>query len=368
MVKFYEWKAKEIFSRHAIPVPQGYVVSSPEEVRDSPYPAAAKAQVLAGGRGKAGGVRFVADPEEARRVVGEILGMEIGGYRVRQVLLEERLDIAQELYLAFLIDRTRRTPLLMASRSGGVEIEAVPDREILRINLPPFLGLQPYAFRELRRSLGLSGEVGEKIAAVANKAYEAFVAEDAELLEINPLVLTRAGEVVAGDAKLVVDDNALYRHPEFKDLDQDLTPLEMEAREKDIAFVQLDGDIGVIANGAGLTMATLDVLNLMGGRPGIFLDLGGTDDPEKVKQCFSLMKKARPRVIFLNIFGGITKCDTVALGVKEAMEAEAIDVPVVARIKGLNEERAREILRGAGITTEGDFEAAGRAAVGDRGA
>ncbi len=362
-MRFPEYRAKAVFARHGVPVPRGYVVASPDEIQPPEGPVVIKAQVLAGGRGKAGGIRFAEDLEGARREASQVLGMEIAGYRVKQLLVEERLDVAQELYLSFVVDRTARAVLLLASGRGGMDIEAVPDREIFRRHLPPFLGLRAYHTRSLVKALGLQGEVARKVTAVAQAAHGAFVEEDAELLEINPLVVTKQGEVVAGDAKLTLDDSALFRHPEFHEVDQDLTPLEQEARDRDIAFVQLGGDIGVIANGAGLTMATLDALNLMGGRPGVFLDLGGTDDPAKVKQCFSLMKKAHPKVIFLNIFGGITKCDTVALGVKDALEAEGIDVPVVARIKGLNEDKAKEILQAAAIAAETDFVAAAKAAV-----
>ncbi len=362
-MRFPEYRAKALFARHGVPVPRGYVVSYPGEIASVEGPVVIKAQVLAGGRGKAGGIRFASDLEGARREASSVLGMTIGGYKVKQLLIEERLEIAQELYLGFVMDRTTRAVLMMASTLGGVDIESVPDGKIFRRHVPPFVGLQDYHIRAMVKRLGLQGDVARQVASVALAAHGAYEAEDAELLEINPLAVTAGGKVVAGDAKLTVDDNALYRHPEFQGVDQDLTPLEQEAKEEGIAFVQLDGDIGVIANGAGLTMATLDVLNLMGGRPGIFLDLGGTDDPEKVRQCLDLMRKARPRVIFLNIFGGITKCDTVAMGVKEALEAQPLGIPMVARIKGLNEDLAREILRGAGIVAETDFEAAARAAV-----
>jgi len=199
------------------------------------------------------------------------------------------------------------------------------------------------------KRLGVAGHIAEQVSDIARRAYELFRVEDAELVEINPLVITKTGKVVAGDAKLVVDDNAEYRHLEYAKLDQDRTTLEQEAHEKGITFIQLDGDIGVIANGAGLTMATLDVLNLKGGRGGTFLDLGGTDDPERVAQAFEILLKARPSVVLLNIFGGITKADTVALGVKAALGTMHANVPVVARIKGVNEDRAREILREIGM-------------------
>jgi len=293
-MKFLEHKAKEIFARYGIPVPRGVLASRPEDIVDPPLPCMVKAQVLVGGRGKAGGIRPAETLDEARRVAGQILGMDIHGYRVKQVYLEERLNIAKELYLSLAIDRSAREPVLMATAMGGMDVEDVPREELFMEHVPAMVGLQPYVVRSLQASLSLDKEIGDQVAAIARHAYDLFRKEDAELVEINPLVVTGNGRVVAGDAKLVIDDNAEYRHPEYANLDQDRTPLEQEAHEKGIVFIQLDGDIGVIANGAGLTMATLDALNLKGGRGGVFLDLGGTDDPEKVKQAFELLIKAHP--------------------------------------------------------------------------
>ncbi|MFQ5920242.1 MAG: succinate--CoA ligase subunit beta, partial [Thermoplasmata archaeon] len=300
-MKFPEYRAKQVFRKYGIPVPEGVVVQSPKDVVDPPLPAVVKAQVLVGGRMKAGGIQFAESLEEVQAAVEAILGMEIGGYPVRSVLLEEKLPIAQELYLSLTLDRSARAPLLMASTEGGIDIESVPDEKIFRAPIPPLLGMQPYILRRLRRALGFEGKQGQTLADIAATLYRLFAGEDAELVEINPLVVTAEGSLVAGDAKLVLEDNALFRHPEYEDMEQELTPLEKEARDQGIAFVQLEGDIGVIANGAGLTMATMDVLHLHDGKPGVFLDLGGTDDPETVKEAFLLMMKARPRVIFLNI-------------------------------------------------------------------
>lgn len=362
-MKFYEHRAKEVLHRYGIPVPRGLLVGSPKEVKDIPLPTVVKAQVLTGGRMKAGGVKFADTLQEARRATSEILGIRIGGYQVRKVLLEERLDVEQELYLSLTLDRSARAPLIMASAQGGVEIEKVREKNLFRCHVPPLLGLQPYILRRLRRALGLTGELGESLTKIAEALYALFRGEDAELVEINPLVVTRDGRILAGDAKLDLEDNALYRHPEYKDMDQDLTPLEDEARSKGIAFIELGGNIGVIANGAGLTMATMDSLHLQGGKPGVFLDLGGTDDPETVREAFLLMLKAHPGVILLNIFGGITKCDTVAQGVKEASEKAGSGIPIVARIRGVNEEEAREILKRAGMTAVLDMDEAAKAAV-----
>jgi succinyl-CoA synthetase beta subunit len=367
-VKFPEYRAKAVYAKHGIPVSRGVVVESPETLPDDlPYPLVVKAQVLAGGRGKAGGIRFAASPEEAEAAVAAILGMRIGGYEVRRVLLEPKADVRQELYLGVTIDRSARAGLLMASAQGGVDIEEVAEDAIFRMVVPPLVGLQPYVLRALRKFLALPRDVSRRVEDVARKVYALFRAEDAELVEINPLFVTTSGDVVAGDAKLTVDDNALYRHGEYADVEQDLTPLEAEAKAKGIAFIQLPGDIGVIANGAGLTMATLDTLNAVGGKGGTFLDLGGTDDPEKVKEAFEILLKAKPSVVLMNIFGGITKCDTVALGVKEALEASATDVPVVARIRGVNEEEAKAILRDAGMHPALGMTEAAEIAVGLRG-
>jgi succinyl-CoA synthetase beta subunit len=362
-MKFLEYKAKSIFARYGIPIPHGVVAARPEEIRDPPLPGMVKAQVLVGGRGKAGGIRPAGSLEEARAVSRQILGMQIGGYTVKQVYIEARLEIEKELYLSFTIDRSAREALLMASASGGVEIESLPREEIFMEHVSALVGLQPYVLRTLVAFLGLQGHVADQVADIARRAFDLFRKEDAELVEVNPLVITKGGRVVAGDAKLIVDDNAEYRHLEYAKLDQDRTALEEEAHAKGITFIQLDGDIGVIANGAGLTMATLDVLNLKGGKGGTFLDLGGTDDPEKVAQAFEILLKAHPSVILLNIFGGITKADTVALGVKKALEEMGSRVPVVARIKGVNEDRAKQILRDVGMFPAETMEEAAELAV-----
>jgi len=362
-MKFLEHKAKEIFARYAIPVPRGVLASTPEDIVDPPLPCMVKAQVLVGGRGKAGGIRPAETLDEARRVASQILGMDIHGYRVKRVYLEERLSIAKELYLGLTIDRSAREPLLMATAMGGMDVEDVPREGMYMEHVPAMVGLQPYVIRSLQTALGLEKEIAGQVASIARSVYDLFRKEDAELVEINPLVVTEDGRVVAGDAKLVIDDNAEYRHPEYANLDQDRTPLEQEAHEKGIVFIQLEGDIGVIANGAGLTMATLDALSLKGGKGGVFLDLGGTDDPGKVKEAFELLIKANPSVILVNIFGGITKADTVATGVKQAIDALHAKVPVVARIKGVNEAAAKEILRSVGTHPAETIEEAAELAV-----
>ncbi|MGQ9587032.1 MAG: ADP-forming succinate--CoA ligase subunit beta [Thermoplasmata archaeon] len=348
-MKLFEHKAKEVLRNYGILVPEGFIVSSPDQIRSVSGPVMVKAQVLTGGRGKAGGIRPADTVDEARRIASAIIGMSIHGYTVREALVERRLEISKELYLSITVDRSRGCLMFMASASGGIDIESVPEKNILMLPVDPLIGYQPFVGRRVANFLGLAGDQGLQIASICQSLYDLALREDAELVEINPLVVTRDGSVIAGDAKINIDSDALFRHPEYSRLEEDLTPLEKKAKELDIAFVQLDGNIGVIANGAGLTMATLDSINMYGGKAGVFLDLGGTDDPEKVRNAMLLMKEAGPKVILLNIFGGITKCDTVAKGVLEAIEAGKMAMPIVARIKGLNEEKAREMLRDAGL-------------------
>ena len=357
MVKLAEWRGKEMFGKYGVSLPRGAVARSPDEaerlVRAGavPLPCVVKAQVLAGGRGKGGAVRFANTPEEARAAAQAILGLEFKGEVVKELLLEEKLAIAQEYYLSITLDRSLRTPIVIASAKGGVEIESVDDADIDRQPVHPFPGLAAYERRRAAKVLGVSGPVAKSLDALLASLWRAFQEEDAELIEINPLARVGDG-LVALDAKVIIEDDAAFRHPEYAEIRDDRTPLEEIAREKEIAFVQLDGNIGVIANGAGLTMATLDVLKEFGGDPGVFLDLGGTDDPKKVTEAFLLMAQARPRAVFLNIFGGVTRCDTVATGLVDAMRQvpDGDRFPLVARIRGNNEKEGIAILRSAGIT------------------
>ena len=358
MVKLTEGRGKELFRKYGVPVPAGVVVASADAaeraVRDGtvPLPCVVKAQVLAGGRGKGGAVRFATTPEEARAAATAILGTAFQGETVREVLLEAKATISRELYVSFALDRGLRLPVLMASAHGGVEVESVADAEIDRQPIDPFPGLAAYERRRAARVLGLAGPLARELDRLLADLYRLFDREDAELVEINPLAVV--GEhLLALDAKVIIEDDAAFRHPEYATLADDRTALEEIAREKEIAFVQLDGNIGVIANGAGLTMATLDVLKEFGGAPGVFLDLGGTDDPKKVTEAFLLMAKAKPRAVFLNIFGGVTRCDTVANGLVAALASVPASerFPLVARIRGNNEAEGIAILRAAGVTS-----------------
>lgn len=358
-----EVEGKRLFAEYGIPVPEGKILDSPAVPGEISFPAVVKAQVPIGGRGKAGGIRIVGTKAEVEKAVGEILGMTIRGYRVERVLVERKIEGMMELYLSIAVDRSKRRPIIMASRMGGMDIESVPDDKIERRWVDPLIGFQPFLARDLLFSLGLDSGLSTQFQSMLSSLWRLFQGADAELVEINPLVLTNDGKLVAVDAKVVIDDDALFRHESFKKVAADITPLERKARDKGIAFVQLDGNIGIIANGAGLTMATLDFLTMHGGKGGVFLDLGGTDDPQKVKEALLLMAEANPKVILINIFGGITKCDTVAAGLIQALREGHIELPIVARIKGVNEKEAFEMLRDTGIRPALSLEDATKIAV-----
>ena len=331
-MKLFEYQGKEIFRQYGINTPESFLVERKDDIGKIgiPFPWVMKAQVLVGGRGKAGGIKFADSIDEAEEVFDGLMKMEIKGERVKKVLVEEKVE-GRESYLSIFLDRSKRKYLMMFSPEGGMDIESMGEK-IRKIYIDPMAGLQQYHLRKLDRN----------VREVAKKLYRVFTEKDCELVEINPLLISD-GNAVALDSKIIIDNNSLYRHTELPRETSELTVIEREAREKKISFVQLEGNIGVIANGAGLTMATLDALNEFGGRGGAFLDLGGTDDPEKVKQALELIVKTKPEVILINLFGGITKCDTVAEGIIGFMkENETPDI--VARIKGVNEKEAREML------------------------
>ena len=350
-MKLFEYRGKELFDKYGIAVPNGRLVKDQNDFSGLNFPFVLKAQVPIGGRGKAGGIKSADNLNDAKEKFSKIMGMDIKGYTVRKVLAEEKVDIKKELYLSITLDRSKKMPLIMARASGGMDIESVPDDEIFKEWVNPLIGIQSFHIRGIVSKLGLEKEEGKEVAKVLSKIYKLFREYDCELVEINPLIIKKDGGVMALDSKVNINDDAMYRHTDLEPEVIELTPLEKDAKEKGIAFIQLEGNIGVIANGAGLTMATLDALTNYSGKGGVFLDLGGTDDPEKVKQAFELMKKAKPKVIFLNLFGGITRCDTVAKGVKEVISKEGIDCPVITRIKGCNEDEAKDILKDAGLIT-----------------
>jgi succinyl-CoA synthetase beta subunit len=354
-VDLYEYQGKQLFARFGIPVSDGRLATSAEEARAAAEELGGelvvKAQVLTGGRGKAGGIKLAADPAEAEKRAGEILGMDIRGYVVRRVWVEQASEIASEYYLSITFDRGEKKPLFMLTTEGGVDIEEVAETRpeaLARLHVDPLVGFQPYQARWLCFTAGLTDPNEQKqVIALVGRLYEAFLGCDAMLCEINPLIVTPAGEVKALDSKFTVDDNALFRHPdvaEMRDVEA-ADPQERLAREKGVTYVKLDGDIGILGNGAGLVMSTLDVIDQVGGRPANFCDLGGGGDAEGVVDALEVITSdSQVRAILFNIFGGITRCDEVARGILEALDRMPITHPIVVRLDGTNAEEGRRLL------------------------
>jgi succinyl-CoA synthetase beta subunit len=372
-VNLHEPQAAEIFASHGIRTNSGSVAFTADEAemlaQAAGGPVVVKAQVLTGGRGKAGGVKLARTPEAAREAATAILGLDIRGHTVRKVLVAPAVDIAQEIYLGVTLDRARRQNVVMASAEGGVDIEEVarerPER-IVRTLVDPFLGLHAWQARQIGFALGLAADRVAGFATIARQLYDTYLKEDATLAEINPLVLTGTGDWLALDAKMTIDDNALFRHPGFeslRDLDAE-DPTELDARQSGISFVKLGGDIGCIVNGAGLAMATMDAVMLHGGQPANFLDVGGGASADQVAKAFSLVT-ADPnvRAILINIFGGITRGDVVAQGITEALQRVAVPVPIVVRLSGTNAEEGRRLLSEAGLAASDSMDEAAAQAV-----
>ncbi|MPZ22887.1 MAG: ADP-forming succinate--CoA ligase subunit beta [Dehalococcoidia bacterium] len=366
-MKVHEYQAKEILARYGAPVPRGSVARSPAEARkvaeDLGGKVVVKAQVHAGGRGKGGGVKLAGSAEEAERVAGEIIGMQLvthqtgpAGQKVKSVLVEEQMPIERELYLSVLIDGAAQRPVVMASAEGGMEIEEVAANNpeaIHRVHVDPAVGMEPFQARQLAFALGLKGDTMKPAVSLMLSLYEAFIAKDASLAEINPLVVTSDGRVLALDAKMNFDDNALYRHPEIEGLrDKDEEdPLEVEAGELGIQnYVKLDGNIGCVVNGAGLAMATMDAIKLAGGEPANFLDIGTVNDVNRVVNAFKIIRKdPGVQAILINIFGGMARVDVIAQGVVEAHAQMDVRVPVVVRLEGTNLAEGEKILKDSGL-------------------
>jgi len=353
-VKLHEYQSKWLFAEHGVPIPSGDVATTSEDARrvaeELGGSVVVKSQVLVGGRGKAGGIRLADNSTEAEALAGEILGMTIKGLPVRKVLIDEAVGIEQEIYLGIVVDRAARRPAMMASSEGGVEIEEVarvnPDA-IKQVTIDPFLGLRGYQMLTLAKRIGLPREQHRAFRRIAQGLYKAFMAYDASLAEINPLVITADGELLAVDGKMVLDDNALFRHPdlaEMRDVDAE-TSAEREAREAGLSYVQLDGTIGCMVNGAGLAMATMDIIKHFGSSPANFLDIGGGAKAERVATALRLILQDQGvKAVLFNIFGGITRCDEVAKGILDAFEEVKPTVPLVARLVGTNEEEGRAML------------------------
>jgi succinyl-CoA synthetase beta subunit len=360
-VDLYEYQGKELFRKVGIPVSDGRLVASPVEARAAAQalgggPVVVKAQVLVGGRGKAGGIKVAATPAEAEARARDILGMDIRGHTVHRVWIERASDIEREYYLSLTFDRGARKPLFMFTTEGGIDIEEVaassPDA-LVRLHVDPLEGFHPWQARRLVHGAGITDPSERKqVAAIVAQLYDAFTRFDAMLCEINPLIVTPEGEVRALDAKFSVDDNALFRHPEIAEMRDTVAadPLEALAREKGVTYVKLDGDVGVLGNGAGLTMSTVDVVTFAGGRPANFCDLGGGGDAQGVVDALEVITRdPQVRGIFFNIFGGITRCDEVARGILQALGQMSIDLPVVVRLDGTNAEEGRAILAEAAV-------------------
>ena len=370
-MKIHEYQAKEIFKEFGIKTPRGRVATTPAEAEavatEVGGPVAVKAQVHVGGRGKAGGIKVAQSPAEAREAAAQILGMDIKGLTVEKVLVEEASRIAKEYYLGFVADRAAKAVTLMASSEGGVEIEEVartkPDA-IVKVTLDPCLGL--HGFQAFAVGKKLTGDVKKArvVAGVLSNIYKAFVAYDCSLAEINPFVETADGDFVALDAKINIDDNALYRHAALAEGRDDLAATELRAKAADLSYVPMTGNVACVVNGAGLAMTTMDLIKLYGGEPANFLDVGGSSSPEKILTAMDIiMSSPGVKAVLVNIFGGITRCDDVATGLVRALAKRPLDVPLVVRLTGTNEEEARAILKKAGIEAGSDMDAAVKAAV-----
>src|SRR5689334_4859094 len=354
----FEYQGKQLFAQFGIPVSEGRVARTAEEARAAAEEiggqVVVKAQVLTGGRGKAGGIQLADDPDEAQQKAEQVLGLDIRGHVVKTLWIEKASDIAKEYYLSVTFDRGAKKPLFMFTTQGGIEIEEVAAKDpdaLVRLHLDPLEGFQPWVARRLVYGAGIE-DAGEQkqIAAIVEKLYRCFVESDAMLCEINPLIVTPEGEVKALDSKFTVDDSALYRHEEiaaFRDTSA-ADPLEAFAREKGVTYVKLDGFVGILGNGAGLSMSTVDVVVVAGGKPANFCDLGGGGSAEGVVDALEVIARdSQVRSILFNIFGGITRCDEVARGILEALTRIEIDVPIVVRLDGTNAEEGRRILQDA---------------------
>jgi succinyl-CoA synthetase beta subunit len=367
-VKIHEYQAKSVLARFGVPVPRGEVAFTSAEAADisrrlGSRVSVVKAQIHAGGRGKGGGVKIAKSPEEAEQLAKQMLGMTLvthqtgpEGKKVGRVLIEEGLEIERELYLSILIDRASASPVIIGSAAGGMDIEEVAAKEpekILREHINAGTGIVPFQGRKLAFGMGLESGPANKFVKVLDAIYKAFIETDASMIEINPLILTKGGDLLALDAKVTFDDNALYRHPdlrEFRDITEE-DPLEVEASTFSLNYIRLDGNIGCMVNGAGLAMATMDIIQLAGGEPANFLDVGGGANAEQIKNAFRiLMADKNVKAVLINIFGGILRCDVLAQGVIAAVTELGVSVPIVVRMEGTNVEEGKRMLRESGLS------------------
>jgi len=360
-LKLQEYQSKLLFAQRGIPIPKGKVAATAQEARDIADELGGrvviKSQVLVGGRGKAGGIKLAKSANEAEDLAARILGMTIKGLPVRKVLVDEAADIQKEIYLGVTNDRAARKPVMICSSEGGVEIEEVARTDpgkIIREHIDPLMGLRDYQARNIALGIGLARDYWKQFGQIAGALYQTYVDTDATLAEINPLVITGDKRLVALDGKIVLDDNALYRHAdlaEMRDLDEE-SPQETEARKYGLSYVKLDGEIGCMVNGAGLAMGTMDIVKFFGGSPANFLDIGGGAQADKVTAALRIiLSDLKVRAVLINIFGGITRCDEVARGILSALKEVNTKVPMVVRLVGTNEEEGRRLLADANMIT-----------------
>jgi succinyl-CoA synthetase beta subunit len=374
-LKLFEYEAKNILAKYGVPVPQGGLASDPHQSREVAarlkMPVAVKAQVLVAGRGKAGGILFASSVEETERTAEKLLNMQIKGIPVKSVWVEEKIQVKRELYFGLTTDRFRQQYVAIASGVGGMDIEEVasktPER-VIATPINPNFGFHPFQARQIAKRMGYSGTQISELGRIIEKLYLVGMDYDTELIEMNPLVETSDGKFLAADARMIIDDNALFRHQEYRkkllEGESELSPQEVEAVKNDLAYVKLEGDIGVIGNGAGLVMATLDTIQYYGGKPANFLDVGGGAPSEKTALALKIvLSDAKVRVLFINILGGITRCDEVAKGILEAKEKVGVTKPLVIRLMGTNEEEGKRILTEAGIDVLESMEEAAQRAV-----
>jgi succinyl-CoA synthetase beta subunit len=360
-MKLHEYQSKQIFAKYGIPIPKGRVAATADEAKQIAEELGGrtviKAQVLVGGRGKAGGIRLAKNPKEAEDLATQILAMEIKGLPVRKVLVDEAANISKEIYLGITNDRAYKRPVMIASAAGGVDIEEVARTSpemIARIYIDPLLGLRDFQARDIAASIDLPHEYWRTFAEIARGLWQTFVETDATLAEINPLVITNDNRLLALDGKMTLDDNALYRHPDLADMrDIDIeAPAEVEARKYGLSYISLEGEIGCMVNGAGLAMATMDVIKLNGGEPANFLDIGGGAGAEKVAAALRIiLSDPKVKAVLFNIFGGITRCDEVARGILAALADVKPKIPMVVRLVGTNAEEGMRLLSDAHMIT-----------------
>lgn len=374
-MKLFEYEAKEIAQQYGLLVPRGIVASTPQEAKEAfqklNQPSMIKAQVLVAGRGKAGGIKPASNPDEAFEVAKTLLAMTIKGEKVAKVLVEQKLASRHERYLSIVVDRSSRCYTLLCSTEGGVDIEQIAlqsPEKIIRHKIEPLIGLQPFESRLVARRLGYSGKQMNQLTSMISKLYEIMLDYDAELVESNPLIETENGELVAADLRILLDDNSLFRHQKFlermKTFEPDMTDLEVKAREKDLAYVELDGDVGIIGNGAGLVMATLDMILDYKGKPANFCDVGGGASEERIASALEIvLANPRVKVLLINIMGGITRCDDVARAILDIQKKMGITKPMVIRLVGTNEEEGQRILAAANIPSLNSMEEAAAKAV-----